>query len=256
VLVLNRLQFAYAGRRAVRDIDASIASGEMVAVLGPNGAGKTTLLKLAAGLLRATAGEALVDGRDVTTWPRRRLAQCVAYLPQETAPAFSFSVALMVELGRAPFQRGLGGLSPADRQAIEQALHDTATAELADRSFAELSGGERRRVLLAMALAQQPRLLLVDEPTAHLDLRFQLEVLRLLRALNQQRGVTVVAAMHDLNLASLFFNRLLLLRDGQLLADGTPRAMLTAERLAQAYDTQVMILPHPGTGRPQVLAGD
>jgi iron complex transport system ATP-binding protein len=255
VLALNGVRFTYGGGApAVTDLDLRIEGGEMVALLGPNGAGKTTVLKLAAGLLRPGAGRVTVAERDLRTWSRRRLAQTLAYVPQEAVPTFGFPVALMVELGRAPHQRGLGGFSEHDRRVVEQALAETATGELAERSFTDLSGGERRRVLLALALAQEPRLLLLDEPTAHLDLRFQVEILSLVRDLTRARGLTVVAAMHDVNLASLYFDRLLLLRQGALLADGTPLEVLTPALIAAAFEADVVVLPHPANGRPQVLA--
>ncbi len=236
------------------ELSLGLERGEMVALLGPNGAGKTTLLRLAAGLLRPTGGSVRLDGRELQTWPRRRLAQTLAYLPQDALPAFDFPAALMVELGRAPYQRMLGGLTASDRRVVAEALADTATSDLADRAFSELSGGERRRVLLAMVLAQEPRVLLLDEPTAHLDLRFQVEVLALIRRLRHVRGLTVLAAMHDLNLASLYFDRLLLLQAGHLVADGPPQGVLTAARVAATFGTEILVVPHPGSRRPQVLA--
>ncbi len=256
MLSLSRICFSYGTVPVVTDLDVRIAASEMVALLGPNGAGKTTILRLAAGLLRPHTGWIGLDDRDLRRWSSRSLAQRLAYLPQEAVPAFAFPVALVVELGRAPYQRGLRGPSPEDWRAVRQALTDTGTGDLADRMFTELSGGERRRVLLAMALAQQPRMLLLDEPTVHLDLRFQVEILTLLRNLNRTHGLTVVAAMHDLNLASLFFDRLLLLRDGKLLDDGSPQQVLTNEHIATAYGAEVVVLTHPAAGRPQVLTAD
>ncbi len=256
MLSLNRICFSYGTVPVVTDLDVRIAAGEMVAFLGANGAGKTTILRLAAGLLRPDGGWIGLDDRDLRKWSSRSLAQRVAYLPQEAVPAFAFPVALVVELGRAQYQRGLRGPSAEDWRAIRQALTDTGTGDLADRMFTEVSGGERRRVLLAMALAQQPRMLLLDEPTVHLDLRFQVEILTLLRNLNRTHGLTIVAAMHDLNLASLFFDRLLLLRDGRLLDDGSPQQVLTAENIATAYGAEVIVLAHPAAGRPQVLTAD
>ncbi len=256
MLSLNGVRFAYGAAPAVADVDVRIGAGEMVAFLGANGAGKTTILKLAAGLLRPHAGWVSLDDRDLKAWSRRVLAQRLAYLPQEAIPAFAFPVSLVVELGRTPYRRGLFARTEEDRQAVEQALAHTGTSHLADRLFPELSGGERRRVLLAMALAQRPRLLLLDEPTVHLDLRFQVEVLMLLRRLNRAAGLTVIAAMHDLNLASRYFDRLVLLKSGRLFADGDPQKVLTTEQIAATYGADVLVLPHPLDGRPQVLAAE
>ncbi len=253
-LALRAVVFRYDALPAVTGFDVTIRGGEMVALLGANGAGKTTVLKLAAGLLSPSSGSVVLEGRDLRAWPRRRLAQTLAYLPQEAVPAFAFPVALMVELGRAPYQRGLRALTAEDRRAVAEALQETATAHLAERVFSELSGGERRRVLLAMTLAQRPRILLLDEPTVHLDLRFQVEILRLLQRLNRARGLTVCAAMHDINLASLFFDRVLLLRDGRLLDDGPPQHVLTPDRITAAFGAEVVVVQHPSSGRPQVLA--
>lgn len=254
MLKLSGVHFAYDSAGVIRGLDLGIEQGEMVALLGANGAGKTTLLKLAAGLLRPQAGNVLLNGRSLTAWSRRRLAQHLAYLPQEALPAFGFPVALMVELGRAPYRRGLRGLTSEDRQAVGQALRETATEGFADRDFTELSGGERRRVLLATVLAQQPQLLLLDEPTAHLDLRYQTEILALLIRLRRQRGLTLMAAMHDINLASLYFDRLVLLCAGRLLAQGSPAEVITPANIQAAFGADVTVLPHPAAGRPQVFS--
>ncbi len=254
MLKLSGVHFAYQSAGVIRALDLSVEQGEMVALLGANGAGKTTLLKLAAGLLRPQAGSVLLNGGPLAAWSRRQLARRLAYLPQEAIPAFGFAVALMVELGRAPYRRGLRGLTPKDRQAVGRALLETATADFADRDFTELSGGERRRVLLATVLAQEPELLLLDEPTAHLDLRFQAEILALLRQLRRQRALTLIAAMHDINLASLYFDRLVLMQAGRVLAQGSPDEVLTPANIQAAFGATVMALRHPVTGRPQMLS--
>jgi|GEM_PF-2218 iron complex transport system ATP-binding protein len=240
-------------------LSLSIAPGEMVGLLGPNGSGKTTLIKLAAGVLQPQAGCVLLGGRDVRTLPRREIARRVAVVPQELTMPFAFTVRQMVALGRTPHLGLLGVERAHDRQAIAEALATTGTAALVDRVFSELSGGERQRVIVALALAQEPELLLLDEPTAHLDIKHQVEVLELVRRLNRMRNVTVLATMHDLNLAARYFDRLILLQRG-IVADGTPAQVLDAELLSQVYDTPVQVgilratehisvLP-PGPGAP------
>ena len=166
---------------------------------------------------------------------------------------FAFNVGEVVALGRTPYYRGLGGESKEDKRAIVEAMEMTATAGLAGRPFNELSGGERRRVLIAMALAQQPRLLLLDEPTAHLDISHQTEIMALLSRLNVETGLTILAALHDLNLAALYFPRLMLLRQGRLFADGSPSEVLTQENIARAYDARVLVQRHPSLSVPQVV---
>jgi len=221
-------------------ITLGIAPGEMVGLLGPNGSGKTTLLKLATGVLTPQEGRVLLGGHDLLHLRRRAIAQRVAVVPQELSVPFAFTVRQMVFLGRTPHLGFLGAERARDRRAVERALAATNTAALADRVFTELSGGERQRVIVAMALSQEPELLLLDEPTAHLDIKHQVEVLALVRQLNRERGVTVLAALHDLNLAARYFDRLVLFQRG-VIADGSSATVLEERRLSRVYDTPVQV---------------
>lgn len=239
-LALEGVGFGYERVPVVRDVTAAFQAGEMAALLGPNGAGKSTLLRVASGLARPTAGRVLLEGADLASLPRREVARRVAVVPQEFSVQFPYTVRQLVELGRAPHQ-GLFGLARArDREVVTEALAATGVAMLADRVFNELSGGERQRVILALALAQEPHMLLLDEPTAHLDIKHQIEVLELLRQLNRERGLTVLAVLHDLNLAARFFPRLLLLR-GALIDDGPPSRVLESGVLSRVYETPVRV---------------
>lgn len=229
-----------------------VGPGEMVAILGANGAGKSTLLRLMAGLLKPQRGRVELDGRPLDRLRRREVARALALVPQEVSVPFAFTVAELVALGRTPYVRAWRGETAADRAAVQRALAITETAPLAGRFYADLSGGERRRVALAMALAQQPRLLLLDEPTAHLDLHYQVALLELLCELNRG-GLTIVASMHDLNLAAMYFPRVLLLRSGAVVADGRPADVLTAERLWEAFRARVLVQRHPALDVPHIV---
>ena len=212
----------------------------MVGLLGPNGAGKSTILKLAAGTLRPNAGRVCLLGDEASRLPRREAARRVAVVPQEFTVQFPYTVRQIVEMGRTPRLNLLGTLDADDHAAVDAALATTEIAHLADRVFNELSGGERQRVLLALALAQEGQVLLLDEPTAHLDIRWQIETLELLRRLNAERGLTILAALHDLNLAARYFSRLILLNK-RVVADGPPSRALEQELLGAVYGAAVTV---------------
>jgi iron complex transport system ATP-binding protein len=239
-LAFEDVDFAYTREPVVAGVRLRVAAGEMVALLGPNGAGKSTLLGLASGVLRPDSGRVLLHGEDLHRLPRRRIARQIAVVPQEFSVQFSYTVRQLVEMGRAPHLGMLGAFGPADRAAVDEALAATSTADLADRVFNELSGGERQRAIVALALAQAPSILLLDEPTAHLDIKHQVEALALVRRLNAERGLTVVAALHDLNLAARYFSRLVLFRR-EIVADGPPGHVLEPALLSGVYGTPVRI---------------
>ncbi|MBV9710865.1 MAG: ABC transporter ATP-binding protein, partial [Ktedonobacteraceae bacterium] len=218
-----------------------IHESEMVGLLGPNGSGKTTLLRLLSGVLQPQQGQILLMGRDLRAWGRRSSARRIALVPQELHMPFAFTVEHMVSLGRTPFLKPfLGARTQHDRQIVEEAIEATGIAPLAGNIFNELSGGERQRVMIAMALAQQPAVLLLDEPTSHLDIKYQIETLELVQKLHSQRGVTVVAALHDLNLAARYFPRLLLFQRG-IVADGAPTEVLEPGLLSRVYGIRVQV---------------
>jgi iron complex transport system ATP-binding protein len=228
------------GRREVlRGLDLRLARGELVALVGTNGSGKTTLLRLLAGVLRPDAGVVRFDGRPVDEWRRVELARRVTVLPQQLDLPVGFRVAELVEMGRAPHARGLFGATEEDERAVARALADADALDLAHRYGDELSGGERQRVLVAMALAQEPELLLMDEPTLHLDLAHQVAVLSTIRRLRAQRGLTVLAVLHDLNLAAAFAPRVVVLNDGRAAVDGPPDEVLTPALVQRVFGVAV-----------------
>lgn len=251
---IHDLRAGYAETEVLRGVSILVERGSMTAVCGPNGAGKTTLLRCVAGLLAPMQGEVRVDGCAVRDLSVRDRARLLAYLPQDPASPRGFTCLEVVTMGRYAHGEGMVGIgwSAADREAARGAMERTGTALLARRQFDQTSGGERQRVLLSRALAQEARVLVLDEPTVHLDIAHQVHVMRVLRSLCEE-GITVIAAMHDLNLASLFCDRIALLRDGRVVVGGPPTEVLTAQRVRDTYGTEALVTRHPQTGGPVVL---
>ncbi|MGH2497320.1 MAG: ABC transporter ATP-binding protein [Ktedonobacteraceae bacterium] len=240
LLDMQGITFGYNRQPLLYDVHFQVRAGEMVGLLGPNGSGKTTLLRLISGVLRPQQGTVIVDGRDARAWGRREMARRVAVVPQEMHVPFAFTVEELVSLGRTPYARLLGSNTMEDLSIVRNALQAADIEALAGRIFNELSGGERQRVTVAMALAQRPALLLLDEPTSHLDIKYQIELLELVQRLNRETGVTVIAAMHDLNLAARYFPRLVLFQRG-IVADATPAEVLEPHLLRRVYGINVQV---------------
>lgn len=238
---------------ALRDVSLTIPTGSLTGLLGPNGCGKTTLLKLLAGVLKPQHGSVMLDGQRLSALSRRSIAQRVAVVPQETHPAFDYTVMEMVLMGRHPHLGPFQLEGPADLAIARDALHATGTGHLAKRSYMTLSGGEKQRVIIASALAQSPEVLLLDEPTASLDLGYQLDVASLLAKLNRERSVTMVLATHDLNLAASLCDTLVLLRQGRVLASGPTADVLTAPMVRQLYGVDADVRFHEGAGHLTVV---
>ena len=251
-LEIRGLTFRYGERTVLDALDLVLRPGEMVALLGPNGAGKSTLLNLISGVLRPTGGMVSLSGHDLRAIPARERARQVAMVAQNLSAPFAFTVREWVSLGRTPYLQALKGEGEADRLAVEQALRDAGVEDLADRLVGQLSGGEHQRAALALALAQEPALLLLDEATAHLDVRHQMSMLGVVRRLNREAGLTVLAAIHDVNLAALWFDRLLVLHDGHLAADGSPREVAQAELWERVFGCRIQVLDHPTAEAPLV----
>jgi iron complex transport system ATP-binding protein len=235
MVVLDGVTAAYRERVALQDVDVVIGTGERVALIGPNGAGKSTLLAVATGLLRPTRGHVRLDGDDVAGLDRQDVARRLAVVPGAAGLPFATRVEEVVALGRIPHEDPLRGPRPADRAAVAAAIERVGVGHLLGRDARELSLGERQLVLLAMAVAQSAPVLVLDEPTVHLDLRHQVGAMELLVDLNERDGTTVLAVLHDLNLASHFFPRLILLDRGRVVADGRPADVLTADRIRDVF---------------------
>ena len=235
------------------DVSLAVQRGSLTGLLGPNGCGKTTLLRLMAGVLRPRAGTITLAGRAIQSIARRELARQIAVVPQETHPAFDYSVLEMVLMGRHPHLGAFQLEGPRDIAIARDALAATGTAHLAERAYMTLSGGEKQRVVIASALAQSPDVLLLDEPTASLDLAYQMEVASLLHRLNHDRGVSMVLATHDLNLAASLCDSLVLVRSGRVLAQGPTREVLTASMIQQLYDVDADVHVHEASGHLTVV---
>jgi iron complex transport system ATP-binding protein len=238
----------WAARLAVRGIDLDIGIGEFVGLIGPNGAGKTTLLRMMAKLLEATGGALSLDGRALSMLSQRAVAKEVALVPQTAPVDFAFSALDVVLMGRHPHIGRFGAESPEDRRIAREAMALTGTTAFTERLMTELSSGERQRVTVARAVAQRPRLLLLDELTANLDLRHQVHVLGCVRRLVREAELSAVAAVHDLELASRYCERLVLLSDGGIVADGRPEEVLTPDRLQKVFSVTAEVKRHPITG--------
>ena len=241
------LVFAYRpGQSVLEGVSARSHAGRLVCLLGPNGSGKTTLLRCLLGQLKPQSGSVNLDGRPLRKHSRRELARMLAYVPQFPQSSFAFSVRELVLMGRFAHTGVLGLVTEHDLAVARQAMIMTETVHLADRTLEELSGGEAQCVMIARALAQQPQVLLLDEPTSHLDLRNQLTIYRMMVRLAHDWPIAVVCVSHDINMAARFADELLLMRQGKVIADGPPSAVITADILEQVYHVKVRLLPSGG----------
>lgn len=252
-LCVQGVSLHYNAVAALDGVSLDVPSGDFLGILGPNGSGKTTFLRTLSRTLAPTAGTILLDGEEIRRYGSNDLARKMAVVPQIAVPSLDFTAGELVRMGRSPYQGRWGTESRRDRDVAEEAMRLTNTLAFESRIAGTLSGGEYQRVLVARALAQEPQILLLDEPTAHLDLNAQIGLLELLHRLNRERGITLLAVLHDLNLAATYCHRLALLSQGRLAALGSPEEVLTAERLRDVYGAEVLIRRHPLTGRPMVM---
>lgn len=244
-LVVREVNVSYDRDEVIRDLTFSVDSGEFFIIAGPNGSGKSTLLKTLAGLLRPSRGTILLHDRPLSSYGRRRLSHTVAYMPQTVPLDFPFTVAEVVLMGRSP-HLGLFQLEGrTDMERAREAMERTHVAHLAGRPMDRLSGGERQRVFLAQALCQEPRILLLDEPTAALDLKHQVHLMDLLEELRRDKEITIVMVTHDINLAAMYGDTVLLLKDGRSVSLGPPAEVLTFDALEAAYGCVVLVDESP-----------
>jgi iron complex transport system ATP-binding protein len=255
ILRAEGVEFAYEPDRPVlRGVSFTAAADKLACLLGPNGSGKTTLLRCLLGRLRPRAGSILLDGRPLSRYSRRGLARMMAYVPQFPQSAFAFTVRELVLMGRYAHTGVLGMAGEQDRKVAELAMKMTDTADFAARTLDELSGGEAQGVMIARALAQQPQVCLLDEPTSHLDIRNQLKIYRMMQRLAHDWKTAVVCVSHDVNLAARFADELTLMREGRVVASGPPAEVIRQDILRETYGVEVELVPAPGGGVPLVLA--
>ncbi|KPK22139.1 MAG: hypothetical protein AMJ76_00715 [Dehalococcoidia bacterium SM23_28_1] len=252
MLGIHDLTVVYGQIVALRQVSLSLAAGELLGVVGPNGSGKSTLIRAITRLVRPLGGDIRLDGKEVGRLSQRELARWAAVVPQNPYLPDAFTVLEVALMGRTPHLGLLQSEGRADLAAVRRALEQTDTWHLAGRRMGELSGGERQRVVVARALAQETPLLLLDEPTAHLDMGHQAAVLDLVRRLCRTEGKAVLAAVHDLSLAGQYCDRLVMLNEGRVVGEGEPEEVLSPELLTSVYGTRVSVFSHPLTGRPVV----
>jgi len=257
-MMLQHLSLLYGNRPVLNDVSFSVIEGEFFVIIGPNGSGKTTLVKAMSGAVRPQRGDVQILGRPLRGYSGKALAQCVAMVPQVAPVDIPFTVAEVVLMGRSPHLPWMGLEQRIDLEIAERAMHFTHVAHLAGRKLDHLSAGERQRVLIARAICQQPRILLLDEPTSALDLAHQVQIMDLLDQLRNDEGITVVVVSHDLNLAALYADRLLLMKEGGVVALGEPGEVLTFEILEDTYGCALLVDKNPVKGVPRitVVPGD
>ena len=252
MLEAHELTVGYDGEPVLRNVNLTAARGQFIGLVGPNGSGKSTLVRALSRVLRPISGRAMLDAVDIYEMSARELARRLAVVAQDYKVAFDFAVRDVVLMGRAPHLSRFGVERPQDYKIAEEAMGLTHTLVFADRPITSLSGGERQRCMIARALAQQPSVLLLDEPTAHLDINHQIEILDLARRLTTERGLATIVVLHDLNLASQYCDQLILVSQGKVMAEGKPQEVVTEARIRAAYGTDVHVRQHPTTGRPYV----
>jgi iron complex transport system ATP-binding protein len=252
ILEIEGVSFKYDAEWILRDINLKIRKGELWGILGPNGSGKTTLMNLIDGIISPQQGAIKIGGIAVGEIKRKELAKLIAVVPQETAWVFPLTVEEVVLMGRTPHLGKCEFESKEDLKAARLAMEATDILTFSSRLMQSLSGGERQRVLIARALAQQPKMLLLDEPTSSLDIAHQISIFDLLRSLSEESGLTVLAATHDMNLASLYCDRIALLHNGNFYSRGMPEEALTEESIREVYGVNVVVDRHPLTGLPRI----
>ena len=254
-LALRGVVAGYGAREVLRGVDLDVGRGEVVGLVGPNGSGKTTVIRVASRALRPRRGEVRLLGLDPYATPAREIARRVAVVPQEVAPVFSFSALEVVLMGRSPYRSPWAGGDAEDYRRAREAMETAQVQHLAARPIEALSGGEKQRVILAQALAQHAPVLLLDEPTTHLDIRHVVGILETVRRLARREDIAALAIFHDLNLASAYCDRVVALDEGRVVDEGPPGAVITRELLSRLYGVEGEVTPHFATGRPTVLLG-
>lgn len=253
---LENISFAYEALTVLKDLSLTIHEQDFIGLIGPNGSGKSTLLKIMGGILESDSGSIQFKETPISKINKKQFAQSVSWIPQDHPMVFPFKVSEIVLMGRHPYLSPLSFESSEDFEISHKAMETTMTSQFADRYFNEISGGEKQRVMIASALAQNPNMMLLDEPTAALDLKYQVQILKILKDLNTSHKMTLILAMHDLNLASKFCNRLVLLDEGQIARDGSPEQVLEKEILEKVYDVEVDLDSRGGNIRVHPAIGN
>ncbi len=250
ILGCKGVSFSYNGKKVLEGVDVAIKSGEVVSICGPNGSGKTTLLRVLNGVLEPKKGKVQLDGKDLTALKPRDVAKVMAMVPQESHFEFDFTVEEVVSMGRTPHQGLLSFTNPEDRRSVERAMEITEVLKMRSKSINRLSGGEKQRAVVARALAQEPQLMLLDEPVSNLDIKHQFKTMKMLHKLNKKNGLALVMVLHDLQMAADNSDRLILMRGGRVVANGSPSAVLTRKNIKKVFGVDAVVT---GGKCPQVV---
>ncbi len=238
---VKNLKFSYRESLVLKGLSFNIKKGEFVSIIGPNGSGKSTLLKTLNNLYKPNSGDILIEGKNVEDYSKRDLAKIVGFVPQDTTIDYEFTVEDIIMMGRHPYKGRFQKEDKIDYKIVNDVMEMTNTLKFKDSLITEISGGERQRVIIAKALAQNPSIILLDEPTSHLDINHQIELLNLLRTLNKEKGTTIVLVIHDINLAARFSDDIILLNEGEIIGIGNPEDVITAKNIEKAYNLDVAI---------------
>lgn len=252
MLKIQNISFAYGSKNVIQGLSAEIKEAELIGIIGPNGSGKSTLLKLAARILKPQAGKIFLQGGDINKIPDGRYAKTVSYLPSNLDIYFPYTVEEFITMGRFPYTGRYGRAGKADAAIIEKTMQNFGLDSYRERSIMELSDGEKQRVFLAQSIVQQPSLILLDEPTSHLDIGHQYKIMDAVKGLNFS-GMSVISVLHDLNLASEYCTKLFLMKDGKIFARGTPAEVITYGNIEEAYKTKVLVYNNPFSKKPYVF---
>ncbi|MDF2684101.1 MAG: transporter binding protein [Brevibacillus sp.] len=253
MIEVKALQKSFHSKSVLQDVTFSVAKGEFFGIIGPNGSGKSTLLKMISGVISPDGGDIFVGGKSIRSYSRKDLARLLAVLEQEALPPVGFRVREVLEMGRFPYQNWLGEEIDDPTALIDEIIRMLGLVELEERTLDQLSGGEKQRVALGKALVQKPRLLLLDEPTTYLDIGYQIQLMDIARSWQKNTQVTVVAVLHDLNLASLYCDRILMLHKGNQVRVGDPREIMQSSLIEQVYGTRPIVMEHPIHQLPQII---
>lgn len=248
-IVVDSLEFGYTNKSVLKDISFSVEKGQFISIIGPNGSGKSTLLKNLANIYSPLKGNIEIDGKNISNYNKKELARKIALVPQDTTISYDFSVFDVALMGRFPYIGRFEKESEKDYKMVVDALKLTNTFHLRDRSINEISGGERQRVIIARALIQEPDIIFLDEPTSHLDINHQIDLLTLLKNLNKEKNTTIILVIHDINLACRYSDKIVLMDDGKILSEGNPEEVITRENIEEAYGLNVIIEENPYTER-------
>jgi iron complex transport system ATP-binding protein len=253
ILSSQNVSYFYRGKiKALAEVDFNVEKGDFISILGPNGSGKSTLLSVISGIFKPAVGTIKLGEKNISEMDRKEIARKIAYVPQNIHVDFPFTCRQIVLMGRFPHLRGLGIEKSIDKQVAEQAIEQTGISHLADRMIYQLSGGERQRVFIAQAIAAEPEILMLDEPVSALDIKYKVQIMDLLRKLNEERNITIIVILHDLNLAASYSKNILLLKSGRVYKYGSPAETMQADFIRVVFDIDVNILRNPETGEAYI----